>query len=239
MTLIQETQSASDLPPLDQTQGLVSKIKAPTDGIQIVDVINGLAAIHQPETELVIWQRHLPSGFNEWVEAIDPSSLPHVRILVRPTDFLQAITPLIDEAGLPADQMREILLQDIDRLVFAFAEITNCNLVDIRLERIQHDACWKFHRDTIEARLLTTYRGPSTEWVPLENGARAINQQREYDGPLERLGQDDVALFTGKTAGPGRGVVHRSPPIKGTGSTRLLLCLNNQSIASPEPWTAD
>jgi len=30
--------------------------------------------------------------------------------------------------------------------------------------------------------------------------------------------------------------VHRSPPILGTGKTRLLLCLNTPSETSPLPW---
>ena len=110
------------------------------------------------------------------------------------------------------------------------------DLVDVRLERVSHDSCWKFHRDFVEARLLTTYRGPGTEWVQPIHAERALRAQKRFKGPLEHVRGNDVALFKGNCAGPGSGIVHRSPPIAGTGCTRLLLALNRQSAASPEPW---
>ena len=110
-------------------------------------------------------------------------------------------------------------------------------MVDVRLERISHDSCWKFHRDCVEARLLTTYCGSATEWVQPIHAEQALREQKSYNGPLERLRVHDVAIFKGNRAGPNSGIVHRSPPIVGTGQTRLLLCLNKRSVASPEPWS--
>ena len=50
------------------------------------------------------------------------------------------------------------------------------------------------------------------------------------------LHRNDVAIFKGSAAGSGNGIVHRSPPIVGTGHTRLLLCLNQRTEISPAPW---
>ena len=137
---------------------------------------------------------------------------------------------------MPPGDMRDLLIGDVDDLVSAFAGITRSDLVDVRLGRVSHDACWKFHRDYVEARLLTTYRGPATEWVQPIHAERALRAQKRYKGPLEHIRSNDVAIFKGSYAGPGSGIVHRSPPIAGTGCTRLLLCLNKPSAASPEPW---
>ena len=134
--------------------------------------------------------------------------------------------------------MRELLITDIAKLIQVFSRITAKARVDVRLERVDDDACWKFHRDSVDARLLTTYRGPTTEWVQPEHGERAILEQQSFTGPLEHLGAHDVALFKGTKADTGRGIVHRSPPIVGTGYTRLLLCLNEPTVASPDPWAA-
>jgi hypothetical protein len=82
------------------------------------------------------------------------------------------------------------------------------------------------HRDCVEPRLLTTYRGPGTEWVQPCHADRAVRAQKRYAGPIERLQRHDVAIFKGCCVGEGRGIVHRSPPISKTGLTRLLLCLN-------------
>ena len=205
-------------------------------GIETCDAAEGLAATGNPGTELVIWRRALPLCLQTWLERMEASCLPDIRVLVRPDDFRRAVEPHFDDCGMPPGDARDLLLGDVEDLVSAFAGITRSDLVDVRLERISHDACWKFHRDCVEARLLTTYRGPATEWVRPIHAERALREQKSYTGPLERLRVHDVAIFKGSCAGPGSGIVHRSPPIAGTGCTRLLLCLNKLSAASPVPW---
>ena len=204
--------------------------------IETCDAAEGLAAIGNPGMELVIWRRALPQCLQTWLDRMDESCLPDIRVLVRPSDLRRAVEPHFDDCGMPPGDMRDLLLGDVDDLVSAFARITQSDLVDVRLERIGHDACWKFHRDCVEARILTTYRGPATEWVQPIDAERALREQRSYKGPLERFRVHDVAIFKGSCVGPGSGIVHRSPPVAGTGRTRLLLCLNRQSAASPKPW---
>lgn len=204
--------------------------------IETCETRDGLGAINDPVAELVIWQRRLPDCFRDWIDAVDVSTLPEVRILVDPSDLRPALEPLLDECCLAKGRMRDLLIEDVDSLVHTFADVTDSDVVDVRLERIEHDACWKFHRDSVEARLVTSYRGPATEWVPISHSEQALHEQKDFNGPLERLGDHDVALFKGSCAGPENGIVHRSPPINGTGLTRLLLCLNKRSIVSPDLW---
>ena len=207
-----------------------------TAGIETCDAAEGLAAISSPGMELVIWRRALPLCLQTWLERMDASCLPDTRVLVQPSDLRRAMEPHLDDCGMPPGDMRDLLIADVGDLVSVFARITQSDLVDVRLERVSHDACWKFHRDCVEARLLTTYRGPATEWVQPHDAARALREQTRFKGPMERLRIHDVAVFKGDCAGSGSGIVHRSPPIAGTGQTRLLLCLNKRSAASPEPW---
>ena len=108
--------------------------------------------------------------------------------------------------------------------------------VDIRLETIRHDACWKFHRDHVPARLLTTYRGPGTEWVHPRDGAAALSEQKSFRGRIERFPEHSVGLFKGSRGGSRAGIVHRSPPVALSGEVRLFLCLNLPSIMSPSSW---
>ena len=205
-------------------------------GIETCNAAEGLAAISNPGMELVIWRRALPMCLQTWLERMDASCFPDMRVLVQPSDLRRAVEPHLDDCGMPPGDVRDLLLGDVDDLVSAFARITQSDLVDVRLERVSHDACWKFHRDCVEARLLTTYRGPATEWVQPHDAARALREQTRFKGPIERLRIHDVAIFKGSCTGPGSGIVHRSPPIAGTGQTRLLLCLNKRSAASPQPW---
>ncbi len=225
----------TDLSALAQREPSAQAVTQDT-GIALCEAVDGLAAIAEPDIDLVIWRRVLSSNLKTWMEQLEPSDLPDTRFLVQPAQLRQALEPQLDACGMSSGDMRDLLVQDIDTLVTAFADITGSDLVDVRLERIIHDACWRFHRDYVEARLLTTYLGPATEWVQSAHAEQALHDQKEYEGPLERLEAFDVAFFKGNSAGPGRGIVHRSPPVADTGQTRLLLCLNQRSAVSPEPW---
>ncbi len=207
------------------------------NGVEFCNTRAGLASIKEPDTELVVWQRSLASDLQDWIDSTDTASLPHVRLLIKPEEIRPALEPLLDDCGLRAGDMRDLLVADVTDLVIAFAGITISDYVDVRLERVSHDACWKFHRDSVDTRLVTTYRGPTTEWVRHAHAQQAINQQREFRGPLERLGDGDVAIFKGNRTGQNKGIVHRSPPIAGTGLTRLVLCLNQRAEPSPDPWS--
>lgn len=205
-------------------------------GVAACERAEGLAAITENTTELVIWQRQLPLCLKTWLEKMSPERLPDLRVLVRPQDLRLAVDPLLEDCGIAACGLRDLLISDIANLVSAFAAVTRSDYVDVRLECIDDDACRKFHRDCVEARLLTTYLGPATQWVLPQHAEQALREQERYEGPMEQLGLHHVALFKGSCAGPGSGIVHRSPPIAGTGKTRLLLCLNEPSAASPDLW---
>lgn len=197
----------------------------------------GLAEIRTPSSELVIWRRALPLCLTAWLERLDRSAL-NLRTLVQPRHFRDALATQLDDCGIAHDEMRALLIADVERLVGAFSSITKSDLVDVRLQGLSNDACWRFHRDCVSARLLTTYFGPATQWVLPRNGEAALREQTDYRGPLEQMDPNDVAIFKGSCAGAGSGIVHRSPPIAGSGQTRVLLCLNERSAASPKPWIA-
>ncbi len=206
-------------------------------GIVTCGAAEGLDAIARPDVELVVWRRSLPLRLKAWLERLDATLLPDLRLLVRPEDLVRAMEPLLDNCGCPEEEMRALLVGDVDNLVSAFARIARTDLVDVRLQSVSGDACWRFHRDFVAARLLTTYRGPATEWVQPRYAEAALRAQERFKGPIEHLRAHDVAIFKGSCAGPASGIVHRSPPISGTGRTRLLLCLNKPTAASPEPWS--
>ena len=204
--------------------------------ISMIKDIGGLAAVRSRGVALAIWQRALPRGVQRWLDALPATTLPRERILVRPADFRHAVSELLAGSDVPTSAHREFLISDMDELVQAFATICNVVSVDARIEGVSDDACWKFHRDCVEMRLITTYRGPATEWVIPEHGEAALSKQRSFPGPIQRLTRGDVAIFKGTKIAGEDGIVHRSPPISGSGTTRLLLCLNAPSNASPRPW---
>jgi len=192
--------------------------------------------IHDPAVELVIWERTLPTAMERWLDRLRPDQLPNGRLTVSAAHLVSAVTTLLDEAPMPGGPMRDAFREDVIAIAERFMRVMDTDVVDIRLETLGDDGCWKFHRDYVVARMLVTYRGPGTQWVqPGESGA-ALSEQKAYRGPLECFSPHAVGLFKGSRAGDGEGIVHRSPSIDGMGVSRLLLCLNLPSRISPSLW---
>jgi hypothetical protein len=149
-----------------------------------------------------------------------------------PVDFLP--TAPIRLAGL-----RAALTRDIARLLVLYRGHTQSGgETRIRLERETDDRCRFFHTDRIGLRLLCTYCGPGTEWLPEEavnRGALGSGDNRAIasdDRRIERLRPYWVGFFKGDLHPdrPARGCVHRSPPIRHRhGLARILLTIDDPS----------
>ena len=193
----------------------------------------GLERINEPHIDLVVWRRSLPVALHDWLEPLPARQLPQGRVLATADKLPAALAELIAASRTPNGLGARILIDDVIDLASRFARITRSKPVDVGLEAVDDNACWRFHRDCVPLRLLTTYRGPGTQIVAPRFAMRALCQQRQYDGPVEELTTGAVAVFKGDHAGG----VHRSPPIKGSHVTRLVLTLNLPSAVSPPLWS--
>ena len=68
-------------------------------------------------------------------------------------------------------------------------------------------------------------------WLAEKHGVRVVfdetdEAQRRYRGPLNELPRFAAGLFKGVVRAGTEAIVHRSPPVAGSGQTRLFLCLN-------------
>jgi hypothetical protein len=126
-----------------------------------------------------------------------------------------------DELKAALSYLPPALATDIDELVRRFAVLTGKPTVRLRLETVEGDACRRFHADYTDLRLVTTYAGPGTD----------IRETPAEDAPVTRIGPGDIALFKGKLF-PGEPPVllHRSPPIEGTGERRVVLVLDTPEV---------
>lgn len=194
------------------------------------------AVIRAPGVLLALWRRILDPAVAAWLESLPADRLPHGRLLVTADTAGDGLRSLAAGAGIPECPEARWLWQDITALVALFAQVSGTPQVDVRLEAIGHDACWRFHYDMVPLRLVTTYRGPGTQWVQPEDGKAALRDQKSFSGLVNRLAPGHVAVFKGARA-PDGGIVHRSPPMAGSGETRLFLCLNLPSDISPEPFS--
>lgn len=175
---------------------------------------------------MAIWRRLPQAGLAKWLHALPAERLPEGRFIGPAACVPARLTALCDLVSLDDCPQRRLLIADISRLARTFATLIGSRDVDLRLEAINHDSCWRFHRDYVGYRLNATYRGPGTQWPPLADSARASRAQRRYRGPLNEMLRFDVGVFKGVRLAGEAAVLHRSPPVTGSGQTRLFLCLN-------------
>lgn len=130
---------------------------------------------------------------------------------------------------------RHALAEDLGRLVRGFAALVGTPSLRVKLEIERQDRCRYFHSDRIDLRLLCTYLGPGTEWVPdafVDRSARGSGDNTAIvpePRRVQRLAPFWVGLLKGDLHPdcPGRGCIHRSPPIAHRlNAARILLTID-------------
>jgi len=204
-------------------------VSASLSAVRIGRSADVLGDIARPGVELAAWQRRPDPAWADWLAAMRTDDLPACRLELAPDDATRLLNAHFDACGTPSGEPRDAFVADIAGLVARFAELAATRTVRLRLDPITGDACRRWHRDCVPLRMICTYRGPGTLWVPPALGA-AVLAKPDDDAPQALAFEaGDVALFKGR-GWPGQehdvGVVHRSPRIAGTGITRLVLVLD-------------
>lgn len=172
--------------------------------LRLAPVDTDWGAVRAPDVPLLLLDRPAPLP-EPLLLGLGPLDL---RLEAAPDD----IAPRLVAAGLPA-----ALAADIAALAARFAALMAVDTVRLRLERIEGDACRRFHADYTDLRLVTTYAGPGTD----------VRETTADDAPVVRLAAGQIGLFKGRLH-PGKPPVllHRSPPVAGCGTPRLVLVID-------------
>ncbi|UUX48909.1 DUF1826 domain-containing protein [Nisaea acidiphila] len=200
--------------------------QSPASSVRVTDAPDGLSEILRPDCAAVIWRRKSAPGFQSWIDALDPGQLPRARVILRPSDVRDAAAQICESCGTPDCPERDMLIDDAAALAGIFASVMEASYLKLRFDRITNDACTKFHTDAVTARLICTYRGPGTQYGLVRGMAEPSRISSVTTGS---------AMLLRGTLWPERpqsGLSHRSPPISGTKTTRLVLVLD--PAADPE-----
>lgn len=198
-------------------------------GVGVTQKPENLSILAKPGCAAAIWQRQAPPAFQTWIDGLDPDTLPSARLTLRPQSILPVLTELCDGAQTPHGPHRQRLIEDIAALTHLFCDLMAAPYVRLRLDRVTSNACRKFHIDALTARLVCTYRGTGTQYGVSHGGAEP---KRVFTVPT---GAPILLRGTLWPEQPRSGLLHRSPPIEGSGETRLVLVLD--PILDPEDET--
>lgn len=186
------------------------------------DAFADLSRILEPLVNLVRLHRAVPHGIQSYLNALDEAGirLNCVRSVVLPGD------PLPEDA-LPDLPGRDALQSEIQRLSELLADLTGCPKTGIRIEMPDQPMCPRMHVDHVTLRLITTWRGPGTEWLDEAGTDRRLlgsDHVIRERAAVHRANTGDILILKGERwpGNSGLGAVHRSPPAEGTQQRRVL-----------------
>lgn len=192
-----------------------------------------LCHIRDSGVNLCLWRRPASRAVTRELSILRASHLPDVRCWTSPASFEEDVCALLGQQGLDPLAFNNWRI-DLERLATRFFDISEGRDVALRLETKADDGCRRFHVDLTHLRLLCTYRGPGTEWLTdaqVDRVAQANGAPNEgiiLAGEPSQFEPFWVGVMKGEayTGNAGHGLVHRSPPITGSGQTRVLFCLD-------------
>jgi len=199
------------------------------------DKADVLADIYRDNVNLSVWQRALTPDLVAAADSIlESRGLFLISTSVTPGD---AFDCLYDPLGGCA--AAQVLAHDIAELVDMFCYLFELEHAGLRFTTLDRAMCPKFHVDRVPCRLISTYSGIATDWLPhhavnrnaLGQGSKTKTDQElglyESAEDIHRLRAGDVSLLKGESwlGNEGGGLVHRSPSIS-EGQKRLLLTLD-------------
>lgn len=163
------------------------------------------------------------------LDAADPSTFPTMDVSGPADRLWREILAAFAPGVLSASPLLAWLRADVLNLVALFTAAAAVECVRVHLQVVEDDMCPRFHVDQVGFRMVTTYRGPGTEWMAPRAVAEAAMGEPLSPGAVRRMERGTVALMRGgRNATPERpGLLHRSPPIEGSGAIRLFLAISD------------
>lgn len=196
-----------------------------------------LANIYDDAVNLCLIERPRPVSIEQFVyTALQKAAHIEISQPVQPEQFdFSCLWPQVAHIEGYQDW-----LDDVALLSTAFCELLGCRQAGLRLRTLNSPMCPRFHVDRVPARLICSYGGIGTEWLP----EYALNRSKLGMGSgglpdtvsglivdataVRQMPAYAVGLMKGESwaGNEGFGLVHRSPVPTALQPRRLLLTLD-------------
>lgn len=194
-----------------------------------------LGEIYRDENNIAIWQRELDAPLLLAVQTL-LETVPTLQasIVVSPENVSEKLITFLGD-----EDIVQPLRNDVTTLVDMFCLLFDQKRAGLRITALSRAMCPRFHVDRVPCRLVTTYYGVATEWLPdyaLDRTKLGTGNQGKPDdqsgvyvsgNDIQRLACGDVALLKGELweGNENGGLVHRSPQVPDQ-NHRLLVTID-------------
>lgn len=198
----------------------------------ISDAMDILHDIHMKTKNIVVYQRGIPSLKRELDDDLTS------RMEWRGSGTVEEIGLSLNRYFAKEFPSQLELRKDVLNLLGLFEKVTKVSSFRISLVTVNTNMCRRFHADNNELRMLCTYYGAGTLWLPNE----AVDRQAYLTGKANRnilideshvqqVNTGDVVLLKGSLYPESTPILHRSPNIEENGERRILLSIDaNEAI---------
>ena len=199
-----------------------------------------LADLFIENKHIVIWQREKMQAITRYLESVFSDLGQGLRGVYSLDSLKQSLQQQLPQGTSAQDeQNKQAAIADIYLLSDMLTCLFDCKEVGLRLAPMSKAMCPRFHVDNIPARLVCTYLGNGTQWLPtdsvnhekLGHGANGLSDDKSglYQNAdvIGQLNAFDVGILKGSAWSDDKtkAVVHRSCPIE-PNQQRVLLTLD-------------
>ena len=190
-----------------------------------------LQEIHLKTKNIAIYQRQMELSEKEVAQAVKQT------IDFRANGKKEEITASLCNYFANVIPKQNALLEDILDLFELFIQVTKISSFRIILASVDDNMCPRFHTDNNQLRMLCTYVGPGTLWLPdcavdrkaYMSGKR--NQDIVLDESfIQQVETGNVAILKGGLYPESTPLLHRSPLIEKRKEKRLLLRIDSNEF---------
>lgn len=192
-----------------------------------------LTDIYQDHINMVVWERTFSDELTQAIE----------EFVANNPDFSKSVNVSSESAYQELqgtlDDLPPALVQNIAELVDMFCCLFDLKDAGVRLATLNSAMCPRFHVDRVPCRLVTTFYGTATQWLPnyvldrskLGHGSNGqpdhLSGLYQDESDVQQLSCGDVALLKGGAwiGNEETALVHRSPMVSAQ-ENRLLLTLD-------------
>ena len=194
--------------------------------VHMVEDCSDLTVFSEKTFPAVIWSRQLSPKTQSWIDKIDPNLLPNARKVLHKSAIKETLEHIFNNARITKSDQLDWLLKDITKLGEVFSNLMQVDFLRLRLDVVSTNSCRKFHVDTVTGRLICTYRGEGTQC--------GISRGENEPVDIFSVPTGSPVLLSGLLSSKENGLelLHRSPPIEGTGVKRFVLVFD--PIIDPE-----
>ena len=166
------------------------------------------------DSKLIIYERNVPKGsvkFFKKLTKIDFSVSAEISKFQARKNIMSLLLKIFP-FEIKASIFYETWINDIAQLCKMFSEIQNTNSISMWLGSKR--GCKRYHVDNVPQRLLVTYFGEGTEWLPDDAGDKIAYLNGEPNEKILKnskrkqfVNEWDIAIFKGGS----EGLLHRTP----------------------------